>query len=54
MTKHERELAKKLLTEIQREWGKAGGKKGAAALTPAQRKLKAKKAAKARWGKDTK
>ena len=51
MTKRERELAKKLLTEIQRGWGSEGGKKGAAALTPAQRKLKAKRAAKARWAK---
>jgi hypothetical protein len=51
MTKPERELALRLLSELQRGWGKEGGKKGAAALTPAQRKLRAKKAAKARWGR---
>jgi hypothetical protein len=51
MTKHERELAQRLLSEIQRKWGSEGGKKGSAALTPAQRKRKASKAAKARWGR---
>ena len=51
MLKHERELAMKLMKEVQREWGRQGGKKGSAMLTPAQRKRKAKRAAEARWNK---
>jgi hypothetical protein len=50
MTKSERELAMKLLKDVQREWGSKGGKKGSAMLTADERKRKAKKAAAARWG----
>lgn len=46
MRKDEREVFSKIMREI----GGKGGKKRAAALTPARRSEIAKKAAAARWG----
>jgi len=42
-------MEKSILKEAMRLMGSKGGKKGAAAMTPEQRKARARKAARARW-----
>jgi hypothetical protein len=46
-----RSLRSQILSELGREGGKIGGKARAASMTPEQRRRSARKAARARWGK---
>ena len=46
-----RSIRSQILSELGREGGKLGGKARAARMTPEQRRRSARKAARARWGK---
>lgn len=46
-----RKLAREMMREQAAKWGRQGAKKQAANMTAEQRTARAKKAARARWGK---